>query len=108
MSLTPSSPAPGLGAANEPPTFREARDLLSSLSTTITARGPRSLAEARAVQLGARMVRRGARGRRAWPKIALKVIGERVETRTFAELTTSRRVSPTACARSAPGAAIAS
>ena len=85
MSLAPFSSAPG--AAKEPPTFREARDLLLELEHDY----------------------HGARAAFVWPrperfnwaldwfdaelaagehgaKIALKVIGDRVETRTFEDL----------------------
>ena len=86
MSLAPFSSAPGVGAAKEPPTFREARDLLLSISTTITAPGPRSSGRGRCGSTGrstgsTRNLRPATR-----PKIALKVIGDRVETRTFADL----------------------
>ncbi|HEY1780036.1 MAG TPA: AMP-binding protein [Roseiarcus sp.] len=87
MSLAPFSSAPGAGAAKEPPTFREARDLLLELGDDY----------------------HGARAAFVWPrperfnwaldwfdaelaagehgaKIALKVIGDRVETRTFEDL----------------------
>ena len=37
---------------------------------------------------------------------ALKILGAQVETYSFAELSEPPRASPTACARSAPGAAI--
>ena len=87
MSLAPFSSAPSAGAAKEPPTFREARDLLLELGDDY----------------------HGARAAFAWPRperfnwaldwfdaelaagehgrtTALKVIGDRVETRTFEDL----------------------
>ena len=63
--LSPPSRPPG--AAKEPPTFREARDLLLELERRLSRRARRLLlAAARAVQLGARLVRRRACGGRAW------------------------------------------
>ena len=84
MSLAPyASPR----AAPEPLTFREARDRLSRTRRRLSRRAGRlRLAEPGRVQLGARLVRRRARGGGAWAKTALKVIGDRVETRTFADL----------------------
>ena len=64
MSLSPFSSAPATPA---PLTFREARDRLLELERRLSrrARGVLLAAAAR-VQLGARMVRRRARGGRAW------------------------------------------
>ncbi len=106
MSLAPfSSPR----AAPEPLTFREARDRLLELSDDYHgARAafswPRPHEFNWALEWFDAELAAGEHGR----KTALKVIGERVETRTFADLAWNRRVSPTACARLAPSAAIVS
>ena len=84
MSLAPFSTPP---ASTEPPTFREARDLLLELHDDYHgARAafvwPRPERFNWALEWFDAELAAGEHGRRT----ALKVIGERVETRTFAEL----------------------
>ena len=85
MSLAPFSSAPG--AAKEPPTFREARDLLLELEHDYHgARAafvwPRPERFNWALDWFDAELAAGEHGR----KTALKVIGDRVETRTFEDL----------------------
>ena len=107
MSLAPFSSAPR--ASKEPPTFREARDLLLELGTTITARGPRSSGRGPSGSTG--------RSNGSTPSSRPESMGARPRSRSSAiasrrgpsrTLRMSRRGSPTACARSAPSAAIGS
>jgi acetyl-CoA synthetase len=84
MSLTPFSSAPG---APKPLTFREARDRLLELSDDYYgARAAFSWPRPRefnwALEWFDAELAAGEHGR----KVALKIIGERVETRTFADL----------------------
>ena len=85
MSLAPFSSAPG--AAKEPPTFREARDLLLELEHDYHgARAafvwPRPERFNWALDWFDAELAAGEHGR----KTALKVVGDRVETRTFEDL----------------------
>ena len=87
MSLAPFSSASGAGAAKEPPTFREARDLLLELGDDYHgARAafvwPRPERFNWALDWFDAELAAGEHGR----KTALKVIGDRVETRTFEDL----------------------
>ena len=87
MSLAPFSSASGAGAAKEPPTFREARDLLLELGDNYHgARAafvwPRPERFNWALDWFDAELAAGEHGR----KTALKVIGDRVETRTFEDL----------------------
>ena len=92
-------------ARREPPTFREARDLLLELDDRYVAARttfvwPRPETFNWALDWFDAELAEGERG----GKIALKVIGETVETRSFAELSGSRRNSRMACVRSARSA----
>ena len=107
MSLAPfSSPR----AAPEPLTFREARDRLLELGHDYHgARAAFSWPRPREFNWALEWFDAELAAGEHGDKTALKVIGERVETRTFAELcqrvVASRQA---ACARSAPSAAIGS
>ncbi len=105
MSLSPfSSPR----AAPEPLTFREARDRLLELGNDYHgARAAFSWPRPREFNWALEWFDAELAAGEHGDKTALKVIGERVETRTFAELACEVVASrQAACVRSAPSAAI--